>query len=135
MRARLREGTTLIPGKVRFGYGLSGSATSRYEFIPVHGNTVTIGWERYGYATETTAVRMHTQMLVGLGFEERVFYMSPTKRDCSWRGVLPTPHEIHTLRFDIGLTSKSVSSSTDHLFLLMSERFWSDRRLLEDSLP
>src|SRR5574344_1563675 len=89
LRLRLSSSTRLNEGALRDGYnadswkkyildlGLSGFRNLKDDFYLSLGLQLPIGWERYRYDYETTADRKHTHMLVGLGFEERVFYMTP----------------------------------------------------------
>lgn len=114
---RLSSSTRLNEGALRDGYdadswkkyvldlGLSGFRNLKDDFYLSMGLQLPIGWERYRYDTETTADRKHTHMLVGLGFEERVFYMTPNKTGLILGvGCYQRLMSSKLYRFDVGLT-------------------------------
>lgn len=59
--------------------GMSGFRNLKDDYYLSMGVQLPFGWERYRYDHETTADRKHTHLLLGVGVEERVFYMSPNK--------------------------------------------------------
>ncbi len=59
--------------------GMSGFRNLKDDFYLAMGVQLPMGWERYRYDHETTQDRKHTHLLLGVGVEERVFYMSPNK--------------------------------------------------------
>lgn len=114
---RLSSSTRLNEGALRDGYnadswkkyildlGLSGFRNLKDDFYLSLGLQLPIGWERYRYDYETTADRKHTHMLVGLGFEERVFYMTPNKSGLILGvGCYQRLMSSKLYRFDVGLT-------------------------------
>jgi len=59
--------------------GMSGFRNIRDDYYLSMGVQLPFGWERYRYDHETTVDKKHTHLLLGVGLEERVFYMSPNK--------------------------------------------------------
>jgi len=88
---RLSSSTRYNENALRAGYnpdswkkyvldlGMSGFRNLRDDYYLSMGVQLPFGWERYRYDYETAVDKKHTHLLLGVGLEERVFYMTPNK--------------------------------------------------------
>lgn len=85
--------------------GMSGFRNIKDDFYLSLGLQLPLGWERFRYDTESVQDKKHTHLMLGVGLEERIFYLSPRHTGLilgigSYQRLMSS--RLYT--FDIGLT-------------------------------